>query len=313
MTTLVLVAAYQAAIDQGADVIECDMTLTKDKHIVCLHDTNMKTSTDVASLPQFADRKTSYNISNEFFDTTQYELVEDDWFSVDFTLAELKTLKKVQDNALRDPNFNGLYEIATLEEAIHLVKSCNRPVGIHLETKAPRWTNSLPFMTGTTFENLVVEVLRRYGYRGKRQPVFLESFDEESLMRLKALTDLPLVRLLGYPPMNTSDARLKEWAESFYGIGPWKVMIIPGYSLETAYKTQLGKPTDLVERAHKFGLKVHTYTMRNENTYLAWDYNQDPVKEYEMFLNMGVDGYFTDFPETMNRVVDSRYRRSLIG
>ena len=98
----------------------------------------MKHSTDVASFPQFANRKTSYNISNEYFDTTQYELVQDDWFSVDFTLAELKTLKKVQGNALSDPNFNGSFEIATLEEVIQLVKSRPRPVGLHLETKLPR-------------------------------------------------------------------------------------------------------------------------------------------------------------------------------
>ena len=127
----------------------------------------MKESTNVASLPHFADKKTSYNISNEEFDTTQYELVEDDWFSVDFTLAELKTLRKIQANKLRNPNYDGLFEIATLEEVIQLVRRCNRAVGLHLETKLPRWTNSLPFMADTTFEKLVVEVLRRYGYRRK--------------------------------------------------------------------------------------------------------------------------------------------------
>ena len=267
----------------------------------------MKESTNVASLPQFADKKTSYNISNEEFDTTQYELVKDDWFSVDFTLAELKTLRKVQANKLRNPHYDGMFEIATLEETIQLVRRCNRAVGLHLETKLPRWTNSLPFMADTTFEKLVVEVLRRYGYHRKKHPVFLQSFDEESLLRLKTLTDLPLVRLIENPLANLSDARLKEWSESFYGIGPWKVMIIPSYSLKTMYKTNLGEPTDLVSRAHRYGLKIHTYTMRNEDAYLAWDYNQDPVREYELFLSMRVDGYFTDFPETMKRVVDSRY------
>ena len=69
-------------------------------------------------------------------------------------------------------------------------------------------------------------------------------------------------------------------------------------------KANLGDQTDLVSRAHRYGLKVHTYTMRNEDAYLAWDYNQDPVREYELFLSMRVDGYFTDFPETMKRVVD---------
>ena len=269
----------------------------------------MKHSTNVAYLPQFANRKTSYNISNELSGTTQYQLLEEDWFSVDFTLAELKTLRKVQGNTLRDPNFNGLFEIATLEEVIQLVKRSNRSVGLHLETKSPRWTNSLPFMTGTTLENLAVELLSRYGYQCKWHPVFLQSFDEESLMRLKTLTNLSLVLLIENLAVNTSDARLKELAESFYGIAPWKVMIIPSYSNQTKWKTRLGEPTDLVTRAHKYGLKVHTFTMRNEDFYLAWDYHQDPNKEYELFFDMEVDGYFTDFPETMKRAVDSRYRR----
>ena len=138
----------------------------------------MNESTNVASLPQFADKKTSYNISNEFNDSTQYEYIENDWFSVDFSLDELKTLRKIQENKVRNPNFKGMYEKATLEEAIQLVKSYNRTIGLHLETKMSRWTNSLPFMADTTFKELVVEVLRRYGYYKKRQPVFLQSYVE---------------------------------------------------------------------------------------------------------------------------------------
>ena len=303
------VMGYKTAINQGADVIECDMTVTKDKHIVCLHEPNLGQTTNVASVPEFADRKNSYNISNELYGVIQYEQINDDWFSVDFTLSELKQLRKVQSDKLRDPSFNGMYEISTLEEMIQLVKTCTRPVGLYLESKQPRWINSLPIMSGTTLEKLAVDVLHRHGYRRKRDPVFLQSFEEESLYRLKELTKLPLVRLIHHPAVDTSDTQLKEWSSSFYGIGVWKPLFFPSsFTLETGYKNKLGEPTDLVRRAHRQGLRVHVFTMRNEDEFLAWDYHQDPVNEYVRFLDMGVDGIFTDSTETMKRVLDARYK-----
>lgn len=180
--------AYQEAVEQGADVIECDVSITKDKKLVCLHENNLKHSTNVESLPEFADRKTSYNISHEFYDVLRYVLIEDDWFAVDFTLSELKLLRKVQGNGLRDPSFDGQFQITTLEEMIEIVQNASRIIGLHLETKSPRWLNSLPFMSGATVEELLVEVLDRYGYRSKHDPCFLQSFEEDSLYRLKNLT-----------------------------------------------------------------------------------------------------------------------------
>ena len=302
------VEGYQMAIDQGADVIECDMTVTKDKQIICLHEANIGHTTNVASIPEFSDRRTNYNIPNEFIGEIRHKLVENEWFSVDFTLSELKRHRKVQSNKLRDPGYDGLYEIATLEDIIEVVKQSNRTVGLHLETKSPRWINSLPLMGGTTIEQLVVDVLNSHGYTRKRDPVFLQLFEEDSLYRLKELTNLPLVKLFDHPNVNTSDAKLKEWSRSFYGIGVWKILIIPSYSIETGYKNKLGTPTDLVKRAHQHGLRVHTYTMRNEDKYLAWDFHQDPAKEYFHFLDQGIDGIFTDFTETMRRAVDARYK-----
>lgn len=302
-----LAKAYQAAIEQGADVIECDVTVTRDKQLICLHENNLKHTTNVARFTEFADRKTSYNISNEYYDHTEYEETVDDWFSVDFTLAELKLLRKVQNNDVRDPRFDGQFEISTLEELIQIVQNANRTIGLHLETKSPRWINSLPLMANTTVEKILVDVLNRYGYKKNSDPCFLQSFEEDSLYRLKELTDLPLVRLIYVPELNMSDARLKVWAESFYGIGPWKEAVRPFWSSDKGYKNNLGEPTDLVERAHRYGLLVHAYTFRNEDKYLAWDFNQDPVNELEMYIDMGVDGLFTDFPETLKRYLDSVY------
>ena len=261
------------------------------------------------SLPEFADRKTSYNISNEFLDVLDYKMVEDDWFAVDFTLSELKLLRKVQGNTLRDPSFDGQFEIATLEEMIEIVQNASRQTGLHIETKSPRWVNSLPFMSGTTMEELLVDVLDRYGYIGQHDPCFLQSFEEDSLYRLKNLTYLPLVRLISREQVNTSDERLTEWAKSVYGIGPRKDLIIPTLKSNSGNKNKLGEATDLVERAHRHGLFVHTYTFRNENEYLAWDYHQDPVNEIELFINIGVDGIFTDFTATTKRHMDAKYAK----
>ena len=302
------VEGYRIAIEQGADVIECDMTVTKDKHIVCLHETTLNQTTNVASVPEFDGKNRSFGIPTVPFGTIKST---NDWFSFDFTLSELKQLRKVQSDGLRDPSFNGMYEIATLEEMIQLVKTSTRPIGLHLETKDPNWTNSLPIMTGTTFEKLVVEVLNRAGYTHGLDPVFLQSFEEDSLHRLKEMTNLPLVYLLHPLIFNTSEAKLKELSDSFYGIGVWKAKpLFPSlFDFVTGFKNNLGEPTDLVEQAHEHGLKVHVFTMRNEDEFLAWDFHQDPVNEYNLYLDLGVDGIFTDFPETMKRVLDARYKR----
>ena len=284
------------------------MTVTKDKHIVCLHETTLNQTTNVASVSEFAGRNRSFGIPTVPFGEIK---ITNDWFSFDFTLSELKQLRKVQSDGLRDPSFNGLYEIATLEEMIQLVKTCKRRIGLHLETKDPNWTNSLPIMDGTTFEKLVVEVLNRAGYTHGRDPVFLQSFEEDSLDRMGKMTDLPLVRLLHPLADNPTDDQLTDWSNSFYGIGVWKALpLFPSsFNPVTGFKNNLGEPTDLVERAHEHGLRVHVFTMRNEDDFLPWDFQQDPVNEYNLYLDMGVDGIFTDFPETMKRVLDARYKR----
>ena len=282
--------------------------MTKDKRLVCLHENHLKHSTNVESVPEFADRKTSYNISHEFNDVLEYVIIEDEWFAIDFTLSELKLLRKVQGNTLRDPSFDGQFEITTLEEMIEIVQSAGRRIGLHLETKSPRWVNSLPFMSGTSMEELLVGVLDRYGYMSKHDACFLQSFEEDSLYRLRNLTHLPLVRLISTEHVDTSNARLTEWAKSFYGIGPWKDLIVPFWNSDNGYKNKLGEATDLVERAHRHGLLVHAYTFRNEDEYLAWDFHQDPVNEIELFLgDLGVDGIFTDFTATTKRHVDAMY------
>lgn len=285
------VQAYQRAIDEGADVIECDMCLTRDMHIVCLHESMMNSTTDVAT--KFPDRFNTYFVIDKAQTITDY-------FTVDFTLDELKTLGVRQRMGTRDPNYNYLYPIATLEEAIGRVQNAGRPVGLYLETKDPKWVNSLEIVVNasTTFEDLVIGFVSSYGYTSASSPCFLQSFDRESIRYFSGITQLPLVQLTSVTVTNET---LQEWAAYCYGIGPSKGLIAE-VDPRTGY---IRSVSDLIARAHAYGLRVHPYTFRNEYQYLAWDYRIDPHLEYQQFLDLGVDGYFTDFPGTLHRFLNS--------
>ena len=128
----------------------------------------------------------------------------------------------------------------------------------------------------------------------------MQSFSKDSIRALSKKTKLPLVMLYEWPTPN-ADVELKELSSICRGIGVWKTMIIP---VENNY---LQSTTDLVTKSHKYNLKVHAYTFRNEDRYLAWNYTQDPYNEYETFLNIQIDGYFTDFPASLKKFLDMKY------
>ncbi|CAH1782656.1 unnamed protein product [Owenia fusiformis] len=296
------VAAYELAVRQGADVLECDMCLTKDLRIVCLHESWIKSATDVESKPEFANRKTTRLVGLTH--------VVDNWFSVDFTLNELKTLRKKQQRSYRDKNFDLQFPIPTLQEMIDVSKNASRVIAIHVETKDPDWVNSLDIVenANTTFEDLLVDELERNGYTEKNSPVFLQSFSLDSIEYLANRTKVPLVLLLA--AFNATDGELREWSTYMYGIGPSKSLIVYGKDPLGGSKQPIGGVSNLVARAHAHGLKVHTYTLRNEDRFLLWDYGQDPYQEYEKLLSVGIDGMFTDFPLTMKRYLDGVYNKT---
>ncbi|CAH1777367.1 unnamed protein product [Owenia fusiformis] len=294
---------YKLAIKQGTDVIECDMCLTKDLKIVCLHESWFSRVTNVKDDPEFRDKIVSREVEGSLIN---------DWFSVDFTLKELKKLRLIQPNSFRDQTHNLKYPMATLTELIDLVKAEDRTVAIHAETKNPEWVNSLDLVknANTTFEDIVVEVLEARGYDSEYSPFFLQSFSEESLRALAQRTTVPKVMLVWKE--GVTQEKLMELSEFCYGMGLWKDLIITGWNDAYGYKNYAWNRTDLVERIHNLGMKVHIYTMRNEDRYLLWDYGQDPRREYEAFLQLGVDGYFTDFPATLKSLLDDAYISSAI-
>lgn len=294
-------AAYELAIEQGADYIEPDIVVTKDSVFIARHENEISGTTDVASHPEFASRKTTKTIDGDKITG---------WFTEDFTLPELKTLKaRERLPQLRKGNaaYDGLFTVSTLEEIIALVKrkekETGRVIGLYPETKHPSYFRSI----GHPMEERLVEVLHKHGYRGKNAAVFIQSFEVGNLKALRKMTEVPLIQLLGeggkpYDFQLSGDPRtytdlitptgLKEIATYAQGIGPSKNLILPR-DASGKWKT----PATLVTDAHAHGLKVHPWTFRNEKEFLPADC-PDMETEIRRFLELGIDGLFSDFPGT---------------
>ena len=294
--------SYSLAIAQGADYIEPDLVLTKDGVLVARHENEISETTDVADKAEFADRKTSKTIDGQKMTG---------WFTEDFTLAELKTLRaKERLPQLRSANmaYDGQFEIPTFDEILALAKAqsavTGRTIGIYPETKHPSYFTAI----GLPHEAPLLAALTKFGHVAKSAPVFIQSFEVENLKALRPKTKLRLVQLMaetGSPPDRSdvtyaqmaSAEGLKIVATYADGIGPNKAMVIPRTLLDN-----LGDPTTLVADAHKVGLAVHPWTFRRENYFLplAQKSGVDPRgvgdlnAEIKAYLATGVDGIFSD-------------------
>ena len=294
--------SYKLAIEQGADYIEPDLVLTKDGVLVARHENEISETTDVADKPGFADRKTTKTIDGQKMTG---------WFTEDFTLAELKTLRaKERLPQLRKANmaFDGQFEVPTFEEILELAKAqsaaTGRTIGVYPETKHPSYFTAI----GLPHEGPLLAMLTKYGHVEKSAPVFIQSFEVENLKALRPKTKLRLIQLmdekgspadrsdLTYPGMATAKG-LKTVATYADGIGPNKALVIPRTILGN-----LGEPTTLVADAHSLGLAVHPWTFRRENYFLplAQKSGIDPRgtgdlnAEIKAFLATGIDGIFSD-------------------
>lgn len=316
-------AAYELAIKLGADFVEPDLVSTKDGILIARHENDITGTTDVANHPEFASRNTT-----KLIDGTPIT----GWFTEDFTLAEIKTLRAKERLAFRNHSLDGLFEIPTFEQVIALVKQksaqTGRTIGIYPETKHPTYFDSI----GLSLEEPLLRILTANGYKGPKAPVFIQSFETANLKDLHSKTDLPLVQLfddLSAKPYDfvvsgdprtygdlTSPSELANIARYAKGIGPYKRLIVPattvdrngdgqpddlngdGVSSGTDQADQiLQAPTSLISDAHAAKLLVHPYTFRSEGIYLASDYKGDPKLEYEQFFKLGVDGLFSDFSD----------------
>jgi len=291
-------ASYERAIDQGADYIEPDLVLTKDGVLVARHENEIGGTTDVADHPEFADRKTSKTIDG---------IEMSGWFTEDFTLAELRTLRareRLPDLRTANKRFDGLYPIPTFEEIVQLVRAkeaeSSRRIGLYPETKHPSYFARL----GLPHQAPLLDLLSRYGYQTEADPVFIQSFEVGNLKAIRAASRLRLIQLVdaeggpadlpgtSYADMLTVQG-LTDVAAYADGIGPSTALVI---APEGA--------TALVGRAHDAGLQVHVWTMRMENSFLPPQYQRldDPqgLGDFTGYVRAivatGVDGLFSDFP-----------------
>ncbi|KUN97345.1 glycerophosphodiester phosphodiesterase [Streptomyces caeruleatus] len=304
--------SYQLALDLGADIVEAgDLVPTKDGHLVCRHEPEIGGTTDVADHPEFADRKKTKSLDG--VSTTG-------WFTEDFTLAELKTLRateRIPANRPHNTLYDGRWEIPTFEEVLRWqdeqTRGRGKQVWIYPELKHPTYFRK----QGLALEERVAKVLHKHGKDRRNSPVILQSFEPTSVQRLNKLVDNPLVVLLSgatsrpWDFVETGDPRtvadlikpagLREIASYAQGIGPTLDLVIPKDA-----NGNLTTPTTLVSDAHKVGLILHPYTMRNENPFLPTNFRKgtdadaygDVFGAYRTYFATGIDGVFTDNPDT---------------
>ncbi|MGW3147631.1 MULTISPECIES: glycerophosphodiester phosphodiesterase [Streptomyces] len=304
--------SYNLALDLGADVVEAgDLVPTKDGHLVCRHEPEIGGTTNVADHPEFADRKTTKVLDG--VPTTG-------WFTEDFTLAELKTLRAIERIPANRPHntlYNGRWEIPTFEEVLKWqdeeTRKRGKQVWIYPETKHPTYFRKL----GLGLEERVAKLLHKYGKDRRNSPVILQSFEPSSIQRLNKLVDNPLVVLLSgatsrpWDFVEAGDPRtvadlitpkgLREIAGYAQGIGPTLDLVIPKDA-----NGNLTTPTTLVADAHKVGLILHPYTMRNENPFLPAEFRKgtgvdaygDAFGAFKTYFATGIDGVFTDNADT---------------
>lgn len=283
--------SYRLAIEEGADYIEPDLVMTRDGVLVARHENEIGGTTDVTQHPEFAARRRTQIIDGETMTG---------WFTEDFTLAEIKTLRaRERLPELRPQNcaFDGRFAVPTFDEIMQLAADTNRrrggakigpKIGVYPETKHPAHFAAL----GLPQEQAVLDTLQRHGYAAHGSPVFIQSFDPGNLRQLRGMTRLPLLQLLEH---ELGD--LAEIATYADGIGIAKL-------LATA---------EGVRAAHAVNLKVHVWTFRAENEFLPEDLRRggspaahgDLEAEILRFLNRGIDGFFVDFPAVGVRVRDA--------
>jgi glycerophosphoryl diester phosphodiesterase len=331
-------AGYRLAIKLGADYIEPDLVATKDGHLIARHEPNITTTTDVASHPEFADRMTTKvvdGVTETGWFAPDFTLREIKTLRAVQPLAErpqefngrfkIPTLGEVIALAKRMSKKVGR-TIGVYPETKH--PTYHADLGLPLERrlvkvlrkhgwnkrKAPVFIQSfeqsnLQLLDGLTPVRLV-QLVDANDVAPDGTITYAPPFDRPYDWTVSGDPELQS-RTFGY---FTTDAGLEEIGTYADGIGPWKVYIVSsraialnpdgtvadanGDGLVDEQDRTLLPPTDLVERAHDHGLLIHTWTFRNEPRRLASDYGGDPINEYLLFYELGVDGVFSDFPDT---------------
>ncbi|HEY0231152.1 MAG TPA: glycerophosphodiester phosphodiesterase [Dokdonella sp.] len=318
-------ASYAKAIADGADFIEPDLVSTRDGELVARHENEISGTTDVAAHTEFAARRTTRSVDG---------VAVTGWFTEDFTLAELKTLRaRERLPELRGTAYDGAFQIPSFDEIIDFVgaesAARGRVVGIIPEIKHSTYFTRL----GLPLEDKVLAAIAAHAYT-RTAPVEIQSFEIANLRYLRdrlgrSHPNVRLLQLLDDPAQTPFDrvaagesssyaqmmapAGLREIARYADAIGPSIRSIIP-----LAADGTLGEPSALVRAAHAAGLEVHPYTFRPENHFLprnlrsaAGDTARNEagsLAEMHAYLDAGIDAFFTDDPALGRRAVDAAAR-----
>jgi glycerophosphoryl diester phosphodiesterase len=280
----------------GADFIEQDVVLTRDRSLIVLHDLFLDAVTDVAD--RFPDR------------------CRDDGrhYAIDFDLKEIRTLRvneRRQTNGKaafpsRFPVDSNIFRVPTLDEEIILIQGMNqstgRDTGLYIEPKSPAWH----LREGADIMKDLLTVLSHHGYHSRSDKVRVQSFDDQALKRARndLKTELTLVQLIGDNSWRESDtdfdylltdAGLREVSSYADGIGPWLLQVVQfnGPTGQAGF-------TSLVEQAHQHGLFVHAYTLRSDQ--LPKEMNDFDQALRFLLEHSGLDGIFTDFPDRITKL-----------
>ncbi len=270
-------AAYALGHAQGADYVEQDLVLTRDRQLICLHDIHLEATTDVEQ--RFPDRSRA----------------DGRFYAIDFTLAEIKTLRVHERLPNRFPQSTLLFTVPTFSEAIVLIQGLNQSTqkntGIYPELKGPSFHRD----AGAPIEDVFVATLRKHGYGKPTDRIFVQSFELSCLERLKNEFQLPhpLIFLIGGDQEDAvwfGPAELAKLSPWLAGLGPSKRLI--------------QRHPEIVARAQASGLVIHPYTFRADDRF--------PMDEFETFTQevqwyvktAGVDGLFTDFPDQAQVALD---------
>jgi glycerophosphoryl diester phosphodiesterase len=274
--------AYLRALNDGADCIEPDLVMTKDGVLVDRHDTWLSTTTNVASKPEFANRKRKSS-DPEASD-------REDWWVADFTLAELKTLRAIQPFRGRSKVYDNLYAIPTFDEVLKLAKANHTvrggPVCVYPEAKSPAYHDAIGHKD---MAEKILASLKAHGLDARGSPVFIQSFEPPFVKKMAGMTELPVVMLVG--DKGALDAAMKvEGAPFWDGLGATHQLLF----------NEDGSPSRVIRDAHGRGIAVHTWTYRDDAPFRGEDIGTSIRKA----LALGLDGFFTDFPATGFRVVN---------
>jgi glycerophosphoryl diester phosphodiesterase len=292
-------ASFELAIDLGADFVEPDVVVSRDGVLVVRHENELSRSTDIAEHPEFADRRTTRLVDGQACTG---------WFTEDFDLAELRTLRSIEGMpALRPLNtaYDGRFGILTLAEVVELARcrsTAERPIRVLAELKHPEWCAA----AGMSMAELVADELHRLGADHADGTVMMQAFDTALLRELRArLGDEGprMAQLVDDHPASdalVSPSGLREISTYAQAVAPSRERVLAS----AAASASTGSP-HLVTQAHAAQLAVFCWTLRSENAYLPEHLRRgeapgaigDGVADAAALLALGVDGLITDFPD----------------